>query len=370
MRAVIVSAVVAFVLALFGTPLVVKAMIRLKAAQPIRDDLGLASNKGKRGTPTMGGLAFIFATLIAYVAAHIALRGLPSAQLGQVTPTITGLVLLGIFVFCGAVGFFDDYLKVVVNSPAGLSARWKLVGQLIAGTAFGVVAMYFPSTNGETVGSSKISFVKDISWLDVTKVGAVVVFVFLVLFMSNAVNLTDGMDGLATGVSVFVFGGYAIIGYWQYQHWCGDTGGYAADPNAYCYAVRDPLEVAIIAAGAAGACLGFLWSNTSPAKIFMGDAGALGLGGLIAGLALATHTTLLLPIIGILFVIELMSVVFQVISFRSTGKRIFRMSPIHYHFELGGWSEVNVVMRFWIVAALGVAIGLSFFYGDFLQNVS
>jgi phospho-N-acetylmuramoyl-pentapeptide-transferase len=192
----------------------------------------------------------------------------------------------------------------------------------------------------------------------------------MVLFMSNAVNVTDGMDGLATGVSVLVFGGYAIIGYWQYQHWCGDTGGYAADPNAYCYAVRDPLEVAIIAAAVAAACLGFLWSNTSPARIFMGDAGSLGLGGLLAALALATHTELLLPIIAILYVVDSMSVVVQIISFQTTGKRIFRLSPIHHHFELAGWSEITVVMRFWIVAGLGVAIGLSFFYGDFLQNAT
>jgi phospho-N-acetylmuramoyl-pentapeptide-transferase len=367
---VIVAAAVAFVLSLLGTPLAIKALTRLKAGQPIRDELGLASNQGKRGTPTMGGLAFIMATTVAYVAGHIALLALPKPQLGQVGPTITGLVLLGLFVFCGAVGFIDDYLKVVLKSSAGLSAKGKLIGQLLVGTAFGVVALYFPSTNGETVGSTKISFVKDISWLDITKVGAVILFVFMVMFMSNAVNLTDGMDGLATGASVLVIGGYAIIGYWQYQHWCGDTGGYAADPSAYCYAVRDPLEVAIIAAAAAGACLGFLWSNTSPARIFMGDAGALGLGGLMAGLAMATHTTLLLPIISFLFVISLMSVVIQIISFRTTGKRVFRMSPIHYHFELAGWSEVNVVVRFWIIAALGVAIGLSLFYGDFLQNVT
>ncbi len=364
----IVAAAVALVLSLLGTPIAIKALKRLNAGQPIRDELGLASNKGKRGTPTMGGLMIILATVIAYVAGHIALRGLPEDQIGQVRPTVTGLVLLGVFVLCGAVGFIDDYLKVIAKNSAGLSAKGKLLGQLLVGTAFGVVAMYFPSSNGETVGSTKVSFVKDISWLDITKVGAVILFVFMVMFVSNAVNLTDGMDGLATGASVLVMGAYAIIGYWQYQHWCGDTSGYAANPSTYCYSVRDPLEVAMIAAAAAAACLGFLWSNTSPARIFMGDAGALGLGGLLAGLALATHTLLLLPLISLLFVINLMSVVIQVISFRTTGKRVFRMSPIHHHFELGGWSEVNIVVRFWMIAAVSVAISLGLFYADFLDN--
>jgi len=369
-KAVVAAAVVAFVFTLFGTPVIIKIMNRLNVAQPIRDELGLASNQTKRGTPTMGGLAFMVATPVAYVAGHIALLSLPAAQIGQVSPTITALVLLGIFFSCGAVGFIDDYLKVVVKSTAGLSAKGKLFGQLLGGTAFGLIAMYFPSTNGKTVGSTNISFVKDISWLNITRAGAVVIFVLMVLFMSNAVNITDGMDGLATGTSVLVFGAYAAIGYWQYIHWCGDTGGYAADPNAYCYAVRDPLEVAIIAAAVAGACLGFLWSNTSPARIFMGDAGALGLGGLLVGLAMATHTILLLPIIGFLYVMDTMSVAIQIISFRTTGKRIFRLSPIHHHFELAGWSEVTVVTRFWIIALLCTGIGLCFFYGDFLQNVT
>ncbi|WP_144126126.1 phospho-N-acetylmuramoyl-pentapeptide-transferase [Catellatospora sichuanensis] len=369
MRAVIVAAAVAFVLSLLGTPLLAKALHRLKAGQPIRDELALKSNEGKRGTPGMGGLAFILATVVAYMAGHFALLGLPEAQMGQVSPTVTGLVLLGVFVFCGAIGFIDDYMKVAGKSSAGLSAKGKLLGQLLVGTIFGIIAMYYPSSNGETVGSTKISFVKDISWLDITKIGAVVLFVLMVMFMSNAVNLADGMDGLATGASVLVAGAYAIIGYWQYQHWCADTTGYAANPDAYCYSVRDPLEVAMIAAAISAACLGFLWSNTSPAKIFMGDAGALGLGGLMAAFAMATRTSILLLIIAFLFAMSLMSVVIQVISFRTTGKRVFRMSPIHYHFELGGWTEVNIVVRFWIVAASGVAIGLGLFYGDFLQNM-
>ena len=364
MRAVIVAAAVAFIISLFGTPIAIRVFTALKVGQPIRT-LGPASHQGKKGTPTMGGVAFIVATVIAYVAGHIALTTLPERQIAQERPTMTALVLLGLFVFCGAVGFLDDFLKVRKRNSGGLSAKGKLIGQLIVGVGFGVAALYVPSTNGQTVASEHISFIRDISFLDVGKVGSVLVFVFVIMSMSNGVNLTDGLDGLATGASILVLGAYALIGFWQYRHWCGDT-TYAANPSNYCYEVRDPLEVALIAAAAAGACVGFLWWNTSPARIFMGDTGALGLGGLIGGLAMATRTTLLSIIIGGLFVIITMSVVIQIISFKTTGKRVFRMSPLQHHFELAGWSEVNIVVRFWIVAGICVAIGLGLFYSDFL----
>jgi phospho-N-acetylmuramoyl-pentapeptide-transferase len=363
-RAVIVAAAVAFIISLFGTPLAIRVFTALKAGQPIRA-VGPASHQGKKGTPTMGGVAFIVATVLAYVAGHIALTTLPSEQIAQVDPTMTGLVLLGLFVFCGAVGFLDDFLKVRKRNSSGLSAKGKLLGQLLVGGGLGIAALYVPSTNGQTVASEHISFIRDISFLDVGKVGSVLVFVFVIMSMSNGVNLTDGLDGLATGASILVLGAYALIGFWQYRHWCGDT-TYAANPSNYCYEVRDPLEVALIAAAAAGACVGFLWWNTSPARIFMGDTGALGLGGLIGGLAMATRTTLLSIIIGGLFVIITMSVVIQIISFKTTGKRVFRMSPLQHHFELAGWSEVNIVVRFWIVAGICVAIGLGLFYSDFL----
>jgi phospho-N-acetylmuramoyl-pentapeptide-transferase len=273
-------------------------------------------------------------------------------------------VLLGLFVFCGAVGFLDDFLKVRRRNSLGLNKRGKLVGQLLVGAAFGTIALYFPSSNQQTVGSTHLSFIKDIDWLNLGKVGAVVLFIFVVLAASNGVNLTDGLDGLATGTSVMVLAAYGLIGFWQYRHWCADLD--YAKPGVYCYVVRDPLEIALIAGAAAGACVGFLWWNASPARIFMGDTGALGLGGLIGGMAMASRTILLLPIIGGLFVLVTMSVIIQVISFRTTGKRVFRMSPLQHHFELAGWSEVNIVIRFWIVAGIGVAIGLGLFYSDFL----
>lgn len=366
MRAVIVAAAVAFIISLFGTPVAIRVFTALKAGQPIRS-IGLASNEGKHGTPTMGGVVFIVATVFAYVAGHIALTTLPERQIAQEGPTMTALVLLGLFVFCGAVGFLDDYLKVRRRNSDGLSAKGKLLGQAIVGGGFGIAALYWASTNGQTVASEHISLIRDISWLNVGKVGSVMVFVFVITAMSNGVNLTDGLDGLATGASVLVLGAYALIGFWQYRHWCGDT-DYAVH-NAYCYQVRDPLEIAMIAAAAAAACLGFLWWNTSPARIIMGDVGALGLGALIGGLAVATRTTLLSIMIGGLFVLITVTWVIQIVSFRTTGRRVFRMVPLHHHFELAGWSEVNIVVRFWIVAGVCMAVGLGLFYSDFLAVV-
>ncbi|EWM68521.1 MULTISPECIES: phospho-N-acetylmuramoyl-pentapeptide-transferase [Micromonospora] len=375
MRAVIVAIGVAFLISLFCTPIAIKVFARLKAGQPIRSNLGLASNEGKKGTPTMGGVVFILATVIAYVAGHLALTTLPDAQIAQVEPTITALVLLGLMVFSGAVGFIDDFLKVRKRHSGGLNKRGKLAGQILVGAVFGAVAVYFPSsmtdaggnaTNTETVASTTLSFIRDIPALEIGKIGSVIVIIMVVMAATNGVNLTDGLDGLATGASVMVLAAYALIAFWQYRHWC-------ADPNyteAYCYTVRDPLEIALIAGAAAGACVGFLWWNTSPARIFMGDTGALGLGGLIAGMAMSTRTILLLPILGGLFVIITMSVVIQIISFRTTGKRVFRMSPLQHHFELAGWSEVNIVVRFWIIAGIGVAIALGLFYSEFLAAVS
>ena len=366
MRAVIVAAAVAFVISLFGTPVAVRVFSALKAGQPIRS-IGLASNEGKVGTPTMGGVVFIVATVLAYVAGHLALTTLPERQIAQEGPTMTALVLLGLFVFCGAVGFFDDFLKVRRRNSDGLSAKGKLLGQALVGGGFGVAALYVPSTNGQTVASEHISLIRDISWLDVGKVGAVLVFIFVITAMSNGVNLTDGLDGLATGASILVLGAYSLVGFWQYRHWCA-ADGYAR-VNEYCYQVRDPLEIAMIAAAAAGACVGFLWWNTSPARIFMGDVGALGLGGLIGGLAVVTRTTLLSILIGGLFVIITTTWVIQIVSYRTTGKRVFRMVPLHHHFELAGWSESTIVVRFWIVAGVCVAAGLGLFYSDFLAAV-
>nr|WP_205862516.1 phospho-N-acetylmuramoyl-pentapeptide-transferase [Planosporangium thailandense] len=360
------------------TPIAIKVFTRMRADQPIRAEGKVPPHLAKKGTPTMGGVAFIIATIIAYIAGHLVLSTLPDEQLRwtPARPTTTGVVLLGLFVCTGAVGFIDDYLKVSKKNSLGLNKRGKLIGQALVGAVFGVVALYFPrtfidntsQTRHITVGSEYLSFVKNIYWLQIGKFGAVLLFIFVVMSMSNAVNLTDGLDGLATGASIMVIGAYAIIGFWQYRHWCVDPDyGYLAK---YCYESRDPLEVAMIAAAAAGALAGFLWWNTSPARIFMGDTGALALGSLIAGLAYSTNTVLLVPILGLLFVIITITWVMQIGSFRLTGRRIFRMVPLQHHFELAGWSEVNIVVRFWIIAGLGVAIGIGLFYADFLRVVT
>jgi phospho-N-acetylmuramoyl-pentapeptide-transferase len=365
---VIVAVCVAFVFTLLGTPLAIRVLTKLKAAQPIRD-INPAGHSGKRGTPTMGGLVFISGTLLAYIVGHLVLKTLSSNYIVPPGPTITGLVLLGLMVLCGVIGFLDDLLKVRKRNSLGVNAKGKLAMQLLVGGAFGTIALYFPSTAGQTVGSTFISFVRDISWLDISKIGAVVLFLAVVIGTTNAVNLTDGLDGLATGASVMVLAGYMLIAFWQFRHWCGDTSAIAYT-SRYCYQVRDPLEIALIAGAAAGALLGFLWWNASPARVFMGDTGSMAIGGLVAALAMATRTVLLLPVMGLLFVIITMSVIIQIISFKTTGRRVFRMSPLHHHFELAGWSEVNIVIRFWIIAGIGVAVALGLFYGDFLRAVS
>ena len=309
---------------------------------------------------------FWFMLVIAYAVGHVVLTTLPAQQLGAPTGiTATGVVLLGLFVLLGLVGFIDDFLKVRKKNSTGLSMRQKLLGQTVVAAGMGVVALWLPSagTEKETVADSTVSFVKDLSWLPITKGGALVLFIFVVLAMSNAVNLTDGLDGLATGTSVMVLGSYALVAFWQYRHWDVDP----AYTGKYTYEVRDPLEIAIIAAAAAAACFGFLWWNTSPARIFMGDTGALALGGLVAGLAFATRTVLLLPLLGLLFTIIAVTWVIQIGSFQLWQRRVFRMVPLQHHFELAGWSEVNIVVRFWIIAGIGVASSLGLFYADFLR---
>jgi len=362
MTAVIMAASVAFVLTLIGSPFVIATLRRLKAAQPIRG-VYVEAHQLKRGTPTMGGLIFILATLAAYVVGHLVERTLPSRQIAPRGPTVTGLVLLGLMVCCGAIGFIDDLLKVSQRNTAGLSGRWKLVLQVLVGGVFVTIAVRVPSGSGQTVASGHLSFVRDIPWARLGPVLIVIVFIGVVMASTNAVNLTDGLDGLATGTSIIVLIAYVAISFWQYRHWCSDT-----THVAYCYQARDPLETGLIAAGAAGALAGYLWWGTSPARVFMGDTGSMAIGGLIAGEAVATHTILLLPVIGVLFVIVTGSRIIQYVSWKTRHKRVFRQSPLHHHFEQVGWSEVNIVIRFWIIAIIGTAIGLGMFYGAFLKQ--
>ncbi|WP_424214188.1 phospho-N-acetylmuramoyl-pentapeptide-transferase [Streptomyces sp. BI20] len=349
MKQILFSGAIGLFLTLIGTPLLIKLLARKGYGQFIRDD-GPRGHAGKKGTPTMGGISFILATLIAYAATKV----ITSSQ-----PTISGLLVLFLMAGMGVVGYLDDYIKIVKRRSLGLRAKAKMAGQLIVGIAFAVLALQFADGRGNSPASTRLSFVSDFGW-SIGPVLFVVWALFMILAMSNGVNLTDGLDGLATGASVMVFGAYTFIGVWQYQESCANAAN-LMHPSA-CFEVRDPLDLAVVASALMGACFGFLWWNTSPAKIFMGDTGSLALGGALAGLAICSRTEFLMALLGGLFVLITMSVVIQVGSFRLTGKRVFRMAPLQHHFELKGWSEVLVVVRFWIIQGMCVIVGLGLFY--------
>jgi phospho-N-acetylmuramoyl-pentapeptide-transferase len=350
MRAILYATLIALVCSLSGTPLAVRFFTRRGYGQEIRED-GPKSHLVKRGTPTMGGTVIVLSTLIAYFV---------TKALTQRAPTSSALLVLLLMTGLGTVGFLDDFIKIYKQRSLGLRAKAKLVGQSLVTVAFAVLVLHFPNALGLTPASEHVSFLRDIGWLSIGPVLFVVWSAVMIAGWSNAVNFTDGQDGLATGASVMAFAAYVVIGVWQYGQSCGSS------PGKGCYEVRDPLDLAIVAASVMGACFGFLWWNAAPAKIYMGDTGSLALGGAFAGLAICTRTELLSLIIGGLFLAELLSVVIQVGSFKLRhGKRVFKMAPIHHTFELMDWPEVNITIRFWIVAGLCVALGLGVFYGGF-----
>jgi phospho-N-acetylmuramoyl-pentapeptide-transferase len=355
-KTVLIAAAVALVCALFGTPLYIRFLVKRGYGQFIRDD-GPTGHHTKRGTPTMGGAVIIGATLLGYAVAHGATMWVPTMSAVLVLFLMTGL---------GLVGFLDDYLKISKQRSLGLRAGAKLAGQSAVAITFALLALQFQNSSFRTPASTQISFIRDTS-LDLAFAGAaigLVLFVAWALLMiaawSNGVNLTDGLDGLATGTSVLVFSAYVLIGIWQSNNSCVER------PGPQCYEVRDPRDLAVVAAAALGACFGFLWWNAAPAKIFMGDTGSLALGGALAGLAIVSRTELLLVLLGGLFVLITLSVVIQVGSFKLTGKRVFRMAPLQHHFELAGWAEVTIVIRFWIIAGLFVGLGLGVFYAEWV----
>ncbi|WP_331450683.1 phospho-N-acetylmuramoyl-pentapeptide-transferase [Streptomyces prasinus] len=362
MKQILFAGVIGLFLTLIGTPLLIKLLARKGYGQYIRDD-GPREHASKRGTPTMGGIAFILATVAAYFLAKL-VTGYVDPK-ADAAPTFSGLLVLGLMVGMGLVGFLDDYIKIVKRRSLGLRAKAKMSGQLIVGITFAVLALQFADSRGNTPASTKLSFITDFGWT-IGPVLFVLWALFMILAMSNGVNLTDGLDGLATGASVLVFGAYTFIGVWQFQESCANAAT-LTNPGA-CYEVRNPLDLAVVASALMGSCLGFLWWNTSPAKIFMGDTGSLALGGVLAGLAICSRTELLVAILGGLFVLITMSVVIQVGSFKLTGKRVFRMAPLQHHFELKGWSEVLVVVRFWIIQGICVIVGLGIFYAGWAAD--
>ncbi len=354
MRSILVAAAFGLVISILATPVAVHLFRRKGFGQEIRDD-GPESHLAKKGTPTMGGTVIVGATVGGYFIAHLFLIDQPGRG-----PSASGLLVLLLMVGLGTVGFLDDYLKIRFRRSLGLNKTAKLVGQLVVGVAFAVLALNFPDEAGITPASEFVSYVRDIGPLFLGSIGFVVLAYLFIAGFSNAVNLTDGLDGLAAGCSAMVCGAYTIISFWQFTHDC------TSQLIDGCYTVRDPLDVTLVAAAGLGACLGFLWWNTSPARIFMGDTGSLALGGLLAGLAVVTRTELLLVVLGGLFVAVTLSVVIQVAFFRATRRRVFRMAPLHHHFELAGWTENTVIVRFWLVTGMSVAFGLGLFYADWL----
>lgn len=300
----------------------------------------------------MGGLAIIISVVVGYFLTHLIMWR---------PPTISGYLALYLMVALGIVGIADDYLKIFKQRSTGIRARTKLLGQAAAALSFGYLAMQFPDDGGRLPMTSAISLVRDLPIVLPAAVLMLWVW-FVITGITNGVNLTDGLDGLASGAAVMTFAAYVVMSVWQYGQNC------AYGQVARCYTVRDPLDLAVFAAACAGACFGFLWWNTSPARIFMGDTGSLGLGGAMAALAIMTRTELLLGLLGGLFLIVTLSVIAQVGSFKLTGRRVLRMAPLHHHFEMLGWPEILIVVRFWIVQGLFIALGMAVFYAEWVRQ--
>jgi phospho-N-acetylmuramoyl-pentapeptide-transferase len=344
---IMVAAAVGLLVTLLGTPFAIRAFRLRGWGQRIRED-GPHTHLEKMGTPTMGGTVILAGIVAAYLLTRFLFRA----------ATAAGLSILFATIGLGLVGFVDDYIKVSRRRSLGLSMGAKVAGQAVIAVAFALLTVEFAGT------STALSFIRDTG----LRLGIVlfVVWAFLMLIAaSNAVNLTDGLDGLASGSSILVLSGYVFIAFWQFRHTCGAP---VRGPACYPIGLEPALDTAIIAAGATGAAAGFLWWNAAPARIFMGDTGSLALGGLLGALAITTSTQLLLVVIGGLFVLETVSVIAQVVAFRLFNRRLLRMAPIHHHFELLGWPEDTVIVRFWIIAGLGVAVALGLFYTDFIAR--
>ena len=335
----VLAAGIASLVSLVGARVLITWLTRRSIGQPIHEDVP-EGHTIKAGTPTMGGLAIVAGGICGYLV----------SDLYDGVFTWTGLATMGAIAGAGFVGFLDDWIKIANERNLGLNKRAKMIGLLVVAITFAVLMLW--KTNVHTT----ISFTRwnDLGW-GIGKAAWVVWAVLLIAGTSNAVNLTDGLDGLAAGSGALVFGAYVFIGYWIFRH-----------PGTYGISVG--LDLAVVAAAMMGACAGFLWWNAAPAQIFMGDTGSLAIGTGLAALALSSSTALLLPIIGMLFVLETVSVILQVVSFRTTGRRMFRMAPIHHHFELMGWPETTVIIRLWMLTAGCTAVGLGLFYREFIQS--
>ena len=340
MLGLLVSGSVALWVAILFTPILIRYFRNRQIGQHIRED-GPATHVVKAGTPTMGGIAIVAAVVLGYVIGHAGT---------EIRFSRTGYLTVGVVVAFGVIGYVDDYIKVHHRRSLGLNKRAKAAGQLVCALGFAVLAVHWAHT------STALSFTRyEAIGFDLGQVGWIVFAVLVMVGSSNAVNITDGVDGLAAGAGTFCFAVLSIMGYWIFRH-----------VAIYHVLPASAIDLSLVAVALAGACIGFLWWNAAPAKIIMGDTGSLAIGAGLAALCLLLDLDLLLLVIGGLFVMETVSVILQVISFRVFGRRIFRMAPIHHHFELGGWPETTVIVRFWILGGLFCALGLGIFYGDFL----
>ncbi|RIW36319.1 phospho-N-acetylmuramoyl-pentapeptide-transferase [Bacillus salacetis] len=313
---IIYAILMGFIVTVVLSPIFIPFLRRLKFGQSIREE-GPKSHQKKSGTPTMGGLVFLLSILITTL--FITNR---YSEFGAET-----FLLLLVTIGFGILGFLDDFIKVVMKRNLGLTSKQKLAGQIIISAVFFYV--YQQNDFASTVSIPLTDISVDLGWF------YVLFIIFWLVGFSNAVNLTDGLDGLVSGTSAIAFGALAVLAWNQSQY-----------------------DVSIFAVAVVGAVLGFLVFNAHPAKVFMGDTGSLALGGAIAAIAILTKLEILLVLIGGVFVIETLSVIIQVISFKTTGKRVFRMSPLHHHYELVGWSEWRVVVTFWTVGLLCAVLGI------------
>ena len=342
MISLLIAASVAFAVAVLGTPFLIRILKARGIGQLIRDDGPFAHpHAAKAGTPTMGGVALVGAAIIGYAVAHVRADQLKFAR--------TGVTLLALVAVLAGVGFVDDYLGVRRQRNLGLRKRGKTAGEILAATGFALLALYWVDV------STHLSYIRDLP-LNLGSTGWFLVAVITVVGAANGVNLTDGMDGLAAGSATLAFAAFTIIGFWEFRH-----------GSVYHVQAAGAVDTAVVAAAMMGACGGFLYWNAAPARIFMGDTGSLAIGGALAGLAIFTKTLLLLPVLGGLYVVETLSVIAQVVSFRGFGRRVLRMAPIHHHFEVIGWPEFTVIVRFWLFSGVCVALALGLFYADFIN---
>jgi phospho-N-acetylmuramoyl-pentapeptide-transferase len=351
-KGIVFAGALSILLSFILTPTLIRILAKRGVGQMIRDD-GPQTHHVKRGTPTMGGIVLILSTIIAYFASHL---------FTGTGVTASAILVMALIVGLGLIGLLDDLLKIYRKQSLGLTARQKLLGQAIFAAGFSYTVLQFEDESGLAPISMYFSGVRDTS----IKLGMVFVIlwvIFLVLGSSNGVNLTDGLDGLASGAAIMTFLSFIVIGVWEFGQSCA----IAITPQ--CYNVRDPLDIAVLSAALAGSCAGFLWWNAAPAKIFMGDVGSLALGGAISGIAIVLRVEALLAALGGLFVLITLSVIIQTGYFKlSGGKRVFKMAPLQHHFELLGWGEVTIVIRFWILAGMSVAAGLGLFYGQWVVS--